>query len=78
MQYATDDGFSAVRVGATAVIMVEYTAAMNINKINPATLKITDMRFADIDGAPKQTIPPPPVCRSAEAASLAPGRHHSV
>ena len=23
---------------------------MNINKINPATLKITDMRFADIDG----------------------------
>ena len=27
---------------------------MNINKINPATLKITDMRFADIDGAPKR------------------------
>jgi len=23
---------------------------MNINKINPSTLKITDMRFADIDG----------------------------
>ena len=27
---------------------------MNIGKINPATLKITDMRFADIDGAPKR------------------------
>ena len=27
---------------------------MNINKVNPATLKITDMRFADIDGAPKR------------------------
>ena len=27
---------------------------MNINKTNPATLKITDMRFADIDGAPKR------------------------
>ena len=27
---------------------------MNINRINPATLKITDMRFADIDGAPKR------------------------
>ena len=27
---------------------------MDINKINPATLKITDMRFADIDGAPKR------------------------
>ena len=27
---------------------------MNINKINPSTLKITDMRFADIDGAPKR------------------------
>jgi L-alanine-DL-glutamate epimerase-like enolase superfamily enzyme len=27
---------------------------MNINQINPATLKITDMRFADIDGAPKR------------------------
>ena len=27
---------------------------MNINKINPATLKITDMRVADIDGAPKR------------------------
>ena len=27
---------------------------MNINKINPATLRITDMRFADIDGAPKR------------------------
>ena len=27
---------------------------MNINKINPATLKITDMRFADIDGTPKR------------------------
>ena len=27
---------------------------MNINKINPAPLKITDMRFADIDGAPKR------------------------
>ena len=27
---------------------------MNVNKINPATLKITDMRFADIDGAPKR------------------------
>ena len=23
---------------------------MNINKINPSTLKITDMHFADIDG----------------------------
>ena len=29
---------------------------MNINKINPATLKITDMRFADIDGAPKRCM----------------------
>ena len=27
---------------------------MNLNKINPATLTITDMRFADIDGAPKR------------------------
>ena len=27
---------------------------MNINKINPSTLKITDMRFADIDGTPKR------------------------
>ena len=27
---------------------------MNINRINPSTLKITDMRFADIDGAPKR------------------------
>ena len=27
---------------------------MNINKINPSTLKITDVRFADIDGAPKR------------------------
>ena len=27
---------------------------MNLSKINPATLKITDMRFADIDGAPKR------------------------
>ena len=27
---------------------------MNLNKINPSTLKITDMRFADIDGAPKR------------------------
>ena len=27
---------------------------MHINKINPAALKITDMRFADIDGAPKR------------------------
>ena len=27
---------------------------MNINKVNPATLKITDVRFADIDGAPKR------------------------
>ena len=27
---------------------------MNINKVNPATLRITDMRFADIDGAPKR------------------------
>ena len=27
---------------------------MRINRINPATLKITDMRFADIDGAPKR------------------------
>ena len=29
---------------------------MNINKINPSTLKITDMRFADIDGAPKRNF----------------------
>ena len=29
---------------------------MNINKINPATLKIADMRFADIDGAPKRCM----------------------
>ena len=27
---------------------------MTISKINPSTLRITDMRFADIDGAPKR------------------------
>ena len=27
---------------------------MKINKVNPSTLRITDMRFADIDGAPKR------------------------
>ncbi|MBR4171654.1 MAG: mandelate racemase/muconate lactonizing enzyme family protein [Kiritimatiellae bacterium] len=28
--------------------------AMNVNQINPSTLRITDVRFADIDGAPKR------------------------
>lgn len=27
---------------------------MNVNQINPSTLRITDVRFADIDGAPKR------------------------
>ena len=27
---------------------------MNVSRTNPSTLKITDMRFADIDGAPKR------------------------
>jgi len=30
---------------------------MNVNRTNPSTLKITDMRFADIDGAPKLLHP---------------------
>ena len=36
------------------MLNVENNTLMKTKKIDPNTLKITDVRFADIDGAPKR------------------------